>query len=121
VPNLYQMLLPPEQRSKRFFVGRRDFDTKHVGYVSEPADPKEADGFWFDTSLDGNHNSGHAFVATAEQLAAAHADPNAHPLPTGVIGPLLTDDERWAIVEYLKIHRDLPATPADFVPPDCSR
>ena len=121
VPNLYQMLLPPEQRSKRFFVGRRDFDTKHVGYVSEPADPKEADGFWFDTSLDGNHNSGHAFVATAEQLAAAHADPNAHPLPTGVIGALLTDDERWAIVEYLKIHRDLPATPADFVPPDCSR
>jgi len=81
----------------------------------------ENDGFWFDTSLDGNHNSGHAFVATAEQLAAAHADPNAHPLPTGVIGPLLTDDERWAIVEYLKIHRDLPATPADFVPPDCSR
>jgi len=40
-------------------------------------------------------------------------------LPSGVIGPLLTDDERWAIVEYLKIHRDLPETPADFAPPDC--
>ena len=119
VPNLYQMLLPPDQRSARFFVGRRDFDPKHVGYVSEPADPGEADGFWFDTSKDGNHNTGHAFIATPEQLSAAHADPKAHPLPSGVIGPLLSDDERWAIVEYLKVHRDLPATPADFAPASC--
>jgi mono/diheme cytochrome c family protein len=119
VPSLYQMLLPPPQRSARFFVGRRDFDAKHVGYVSEPADPGEADGFWLDTTKDGNHNTGHAFVATPEQLAAARADPKAHPLPSGVIGPLLSDDERWALVEYLKVHRDLPATPADFVPPDC--
>jgi len=121
VPSIYEMLLPPEQRSKRFFVGRRDYDTKHLGYVSEPADPKEADGFWLDTGKDGNHNTGHAFVATAEQLAAAHADPKAHALPSGVIGPLLADDERWAILEYLKVHRDLPATPADFTPPDCSQ
>ena len=119
VPNLYQMLLPPQQRSVRFFVGRRDFDPKHVGYVSEPADSSEADGFWLDTSKDGNHNSGHAFVATPEQLAAARTDPKAHALPSGVIGPLLSDDERWALVEYLKVHRDLPATPADFVPPVC--
>jgi mono/diheme cytochrome c family protein len=121
VPNIYQMLLPPDQRSKRFFVGRRDFDPKYLGYVSEPADPKEADGFWLDTSKDGNHNTGHAFIATPEQLHANHADPKGHPLPSGVIGPLLADDERWAIVEYLKVHRDLPATPADFVPPDCSQ
>lgn len=120
VPNLYEMLLPPEQRSKRFFVGRRDFDAKHVGYVSAPADPEEADGFWLDTSLPGNHNTGHAFTATPAQMAAWRADPKAHPLPTGVIGPLLSDAERWALVEYLKIHRDLPATPADFTPPDCA-
>ncbi|MEO5559446.1 MAG: di-heme-cytochrome C peroxidase [Dokdonella sp.] len=121
VPNLYQMLLPPDQRSKRFFVGRRDFDAKQVGYISEPSDPKEADGFWLDTSKDGNHNTGHAFIGTPEQLAAWRADAKAHPLPSGVIGPLLSDDERWAIVEYLKVHRDLPATPADFLPPDCTR
>ena len=119
VPNLYQMLLPPEQRSARFFVGRRDFDAKQVGYVSEPADSDEDNGFWFDTSIDGNHNSGHAFVATPEQLEAARTDPEAHALPSGVIGPLLSDEERWAIVEYLKVHRDLPATPSDFAPPDC--
>jgi len=119
VPSLYEMLLPPDKRSARFFVGRRDFDAKHVGYVATPADSSENDGFWFDTSKDGNHNTGHAFIATPEQLAAEHADPKAHPLPSGVIGPLLTDDERWAIIEYLKVHRDLPATPADFAPADC--
>ena len=36
-----------------------------------------------------------------------------------MIGPLFTDDERYAILEYLKVHRDLPATPADFQPPQC--
>jgi cytochrome c5 len=121
VPSLYEMLLPPDKRSPKFFVGRRDFDAKNVGYVSVPADPSEADGFWLDTKLDGNHNTGHAFVATPEQLAEHKADPKAHPLPSGVIGPLLTDDERWALIEYLKVHQDLPATPADFVPPNCAQ
>jgi hypothetical protein len=120
VPNLYQMLLPPDQRSRRFFVGRRDFDARHVGYVSVPADAHEDDGFWFDTGLDGNRNTGHAFTATAAQLDAARRDPKGNPLPAGVIGPLLSDEERWALVEYLKVHRDLPETPADFVPPVCA-
>jgi hypothetical protein len=121
VPTIYQMLLPPEQRSKRFFVGRRDYDAKHLGYVTEPANTREDDGFWLDTSEAGNHNTGHAFVATPAQLQAEHADPKGHPLPPGVIGPLLSDDERWAILEYLKVHRDLPATPAGFVPAECAR
>ncbi|MDR3387854.1 MAG: di-heme-cytochrome C peroxidase [Rudaea sp.] len=120
VPNLYQMLVPPGQRSTRFFVGRRDYDSKYMGYASVPADPNEADGFWFDTGTTGNHNTGHAFVATPEQLSAWRADPKAHPLPPGVIGPLLADEDRWALLEYLKVHRDLPATPADFVPPNCA-
>ena len=116
VPNLYEMLIPPEQRSKKFFVGRREFDAKKVGYVAEPLDGNEAGGFWLDTTKDGNHNTGHAFVATPQQLA----DAKTHPLPSGVIGPLLTDDERFAIIEYLKVHRDLPGTPADFTPAVCT-
>ena len=36
-----------------------------------------------------------------------------------MIGPEFTDDERFAIVEYLKIHRDLPETPAGYQPPEC--
>jgi hypothetical protein len=35
-----------------------------------------------------------------------------------VIGPEFSDEERYAIIEYLKIHED-PATPSDFTPPVC--
>jgi hypothetical protein len=41
-----------------------------------------------DTALPGNSNAGHSFEN--------------RPLGNGVIGPLLPDDDRWAIVEYLK-------------------
>jgi cytochrome c5 len=118
VPSIYEMLLPPEQRTKKFFVGRRDYDAKHLGFVDTP-DPEQEQGFWLDTSIAGNRNTGHGFVATPAQLAAAKADPKGHPLPPGVIGPLLSDEERYAILEYLKVHRDLPATPAGYAPPDC--
>jgi cytochrome c5 len=118
VPNIYEMLLPPEQRTKRFFVGRRLYDPKHLGFVHEPEGDDEG-GFWLDTSLPGNRNTGHAFSASPKQLAAAAKDPQGHPLPPGVIGPLLTDAQRYEILEYLKVHRDLPATPADFQPAEC--
>ena len=32
VPNLQELLLPPEQRSKKFAVGRREFDPQNVGF-----------------------------------------------------------------------------------------
>lgn len=118
VPNLYQMLVPPEQRSARFFVGRRDFDERHVGYVTEPDEDGTGDGFWLDTTVDGNRNSGHAFAAEPAAWAAHKADPAGHPLAAGVIGPLLDDADRWALVEYLKVHQD-PPTPAGYRPPDC--
>lgn len=119
VPSLYQMLLPPDQRDKKFFVGRREFDPVHVGYVTKPADERDDDGFWLDTSIPGNRNIGHGFVADAETWRKHLENPNANPLPRGVIGPAFTDDERWALVEYLKVHRDLPETPADYAPPEC--
>jgi cytochrome c5 len=118
VPNIHEMLLPPGQRTKRFFVGRREYDAKNLGFVHVP-DAQEQQGFWLDTSIAGNRNTGHAFTATPAQLAAAARDPKGHPLPPGVIGPLLGEAQRYAILEYLKVHRDLPATPADFTPPDC--
>jgi mono/diheme cytochrome c family protein len=119
VPTLYQMLLPPEKRDRRFFVGRREYDTVHGGYVTAPDADGDDDGFWLDTSIPGNHNTGHAFAADAATWAKHRADPEANPLPKGVIGPELTDDERYALVEYLKIHRDLPETPPDYQPPSC--
>lgn len=119
VPSLYQMLVPPHERDPKFFVGRREFDPVHVGYVTKPADEDDDDGFWLDTSIEGNRNIGHGFVAEAETWRQHREDPHANPLPRGVIGPELTDDERWALVEYLKVHRDLPETPADYTPPTC--
>lgn len=118
VPNLYEMLLPPDQRSARFFVGRRDFDPLHVGYVTEPDADGTDDGFWLDTTVTGNANTGHAFSADATSWQQHQADPQAHPLPPGVIGPQFSDAQRWALVEYLKVHRD-PPTPAGFRSPDC--
>jgi mono/diheme cytochrome c family protein len=118
VPSLYQMLLPPEKRTKEFFVGRREFDPVHVGYVIEPDADGKDDGFWLDTTIPGNRNIGHAFAASAELWQKHQQDPKANPLPSGVIGPEFTDDERFALVEYLKVHRDQPELP-DHQPPQC--
>jgi hypothetical protein len=86
VPNLYQMLLPAEKRDKVFYLGSREFDPKLVGFrvTNFPG------AFEFRTEgVPGNSNGGHEFK-------------NA-PLGKGVIGPELSDDERWALIEYLKV------------------
>jgi hypothetical protein len=83
VPNLYEMLIPAKERTKKFYIGR-EFDPVKVGL-----DMSEKPGsFLLDTSLPGNSNAGHSFENG--------------PLGNGVVGPLLTDEQRWAIVEYLK-------------------
>jgi len=117
VPTLYQMLLPPEKRDRKFFVGRRDFDPINVGFATKPA-AGDDDGFWLDTSKPGNHNTGHAFSADAATWAKYAANPKDHPLPPGVIGPEFTDQQRYDIIEYLKVHRD-PGTPPGYQPPAC--
>lgn len=75
VPNLYEMLLPEDQRSKTFYVGNRQFDPVKVGYVADKPGKVE---FQFDTSIDGNRNTGHNY------------------------GKDLTDAERFMLIEYLK-------------------
>lgn len=119
VPTLFQMLLPPDKRDAKFFVGRREFDPRHVGYVTQPDADGDEDGFWLDTTIPGNHNSGHAFAADAATWQKHQADPKSNPLPPGVIGPEFTDEQRFDLVEYLKSHRDLPETPSDYQPPQC--
>lgn len=83
VPNLYQMLVPASQRDKTFYVGSRQFDPKNVGYSTAKFDR----GFEFRTDQTGNSNAGHEFRNTPGK---------------GRIGRELTDEERWAIIEYLK-------------------
>jgi hypothetical protein len=83
VPNLYEMLIPAAQRTKKFYLGR-DFDPVKVGVDTSG----KSGTYQIDTSLVGSSNAGHSFENG--------------PLGNGIIGPLLTDQERWAIVEYLK-------------------
>jgi hypothetical protein len=83
VPNLYQLLSPVSERSSDFWVGNREFDPVHVGYVST----KLKGATHFDTTLPGNSNRGHEFSDTKGM---------------GVIGRGLTPDERMALIEYFK-------------------
>ncbi len=83
VPNLYEMLIPAKERTKKFYIGR-EFDPVKVG-LDMSAKPGR---FLLDTSLPGNSNVGHSFEDG--------------PLGNGIVGPLLTEEQRWAIIEYLK-------------------
>lgn len=74
VPTIYDLLLPAAQRPASFYVGNIELDLVKVGHISTEA-PNTS---FFDTSLRGNSNAGHEY------------------------GTLLNDDERWALVEYVK-------------------
>ena len=104
VPNLYQMLIPAAQRDARFFEGRTEYDPVRVGYALEPL---SGSGFWLDTKVTGNSNKGHEFSG------AYTGKPE-----RGVVGPLLTDTERYALIEYLKVRQDTPGV-TEF-PAHCS-
>ena len=94
VPNLYEMLIPAAERTKQFYLGG-DFDPVKVGL-----DTTATSGtFLMDTTLLGNSNAGHSFQNG--------------PRGEGIIGPLLTDAQRWALVEYLK---SIPEEPGRITP-----
>jgi hypothetical protein len=78
VPTLRDLLEPPEERPRAFYRGYDVFDQQKVGFVSDVA---EEDGrrYWrYDTTVPGNGNGGHVY------------------------GTKLTDDEKAAVVEYMK-------------------
>ncbi|MEP7355552.1 MAG: di-heme-cytochrome C peroxidase [Acidobacteriota bacterium] len=84
VPNLYVLLSPKSERPVEFWTGSKQFDPVKVGRDTGEL----ADGYLFKTSQDGNANSGHEF--------------NDGPKGNGIIGPKLSEADRWALVEYLK-------------------
>ncbi len=85
VPSLYQLLSPQDERATSFYRGTFEYDPRHLGYRQEAF----TNGFLYDTRISGNHNSGHEF------RAGKRGD--------GVIGRLLQPEERWALLEYLKV------------------
>ena len=93
VPNLYELLLPASERSKTFLIGR-EFDPVKVGIDTSG----DSGTFLFDTALVGNSNTGHSFENGSGR---------------GIIGRLLSDDERWALIEYMK---SIPDQPGQITP-----
>ncbi|MGF6514959.1 mono/diheme cytochrome c family protein [Pseudomonas sp. BT76 TE3572] len=85
VPSIYQLLSPQDERATTFYKGTFEYDPRHLGYRTETF----ANGFMFDTRITGNHNSGHEFRAGKRG--------------NGVIGRWLQPEERWALLEYLKV------------------
>lgn len=85
VPSIYQLLSPQDERATTFYKGTFEYDPSHLGYRTEAF----TNGFLFDTRITGNHNSGHEFRAGKRG--------------NGVIGRLLQPEERWALLEYLKV------------------
>jgi hypothetical protein len=78
VPNLWELLKKPQDRVKTFKVGSRKFDPKNVGYATDES-PYTTGTFTVDpANANGNGNGGHQY------------------------GIDLSEDDRWALVEYLK-------------------
>jgi len=78
VPSLRDLLDPPEQRPAVFFRGYDLFDQAKVGFVSDKATAEGEQFSRYDTSVPGNFNTGHVY------------------------GTTLSDEEKRAIVEYMK-------------------
>jgi hypothetical protein len=76
VPNLWELLKPAKDRVATFMVGSRTFDPKNVGFVTDQTPYKS--GTFVTNPNNGNSNGGHEY------------------------GTSLSDDDRWAIIEYLK-------------------
>jgi len=79
VPNLDELLRPAARRSRSFSIGARTFDPVRVGYqLDRPGLPKFQVADEKGNAINGNSNAGHEF------------------------GSGLNDDERKALLEYLK-------------------
>lgn len=98
VPTLYDLLSPQDERPKSFCVGARQFDPVKAGLAAETRCEgvfgPETGLFRFDTSKLGNSNRGHSFEAPKGASMSSYK--------AGVIGPKFDDDEKRALVAYLK-------------------
>jgi hypothetical protein len=84
IPSLYLLLSPQSERPNTFWTGSKQFDPLKVGH-----DTLEMKGaYLYDVTKPGNDNHGHEFKDG--------------PRGNGVVGPALSPDDRFAIIEYLK-------------------
>jgi mono/diheme cytochrome c family protein len=77
VPNMRELLSPPEQRSRVFYRGYDVYDQANLGFIASGPEA-ETVGFRYDTSVTGNSNQGHTY------------------------GTGLSGGEKQALIEYMK-------------------
>ena len=96
VPNLYELLLPSNRRSKSFYVGSRQFDPKRVGF-----DLVQSEGaFEFKVenehgTIPGNSNAGHEGHGPGQSLGYTETFENG-------AWREFSDEERCSLIEFIK-------------------
>ena len=78
VPTLRDLLEPPDRRPTAFYRGYDVYDPARVGFLTDVASENGRRFFRYDTSTPGNGNAGHVY------------------------GTTLADEDKRAIVEYMK-------------------
>jgi hypothetical protein len=78
VPTLRDLLEEPDRRPAVFYRGYDVYDQERVGFVTTVSEEGGRRFFRYDTSIPGNSNAGHVY------------------------GTTLADDDKRALVEYLK-------------------
>jgi cytochrome c5 len=99
VPSLYWMLKPAAERPTKFCIGARDFDPEQVGYRVEPGEKpscKTGESLFSATDDDGKPIHGNSVLGHSLEGTPGLGKP-------GVIGRTLTEDERYDLIEYLKM------------------
>jgi hypothetical protein len=81
VANMWDLLTPPANRPVHFMLGSREYDIQKLGYVTTTDAKSPAPAWEYDTSQVGNANTGHVY------------------------GTNLSDDDKWALIEFLKALR----------------
>lgn len=114
--NIKQLLSDPAERTGEFVLGSRLYNPKTLGFEIQA--PGSVDGFVFDTQIAGNSNRGHEFSASAQQWLD-YKNGKLKALPSGVIGPQLSNQQVQAVLEYLKVHKDNLDGSVDYIPPEC--
>lgn len=77
VPNLWELLVPPAQRVKKFMVGSHEFDPVNVGFETGNG-KNEFNVMHNGQIMPGNSNLGHDY------------------------GTWLADEEKWQLIEFMK-------------------
>ena len=81
VANMWDLLTAPEALPAKFSLGSREYDTEKLGYITTPNASSPAPAWEFDTTQPSNSNRGHVY------------------------GTKLSDDDKWALIEFLKVLR----------------